>query len=189
MDESQKPTASDDKARGRKNVRSALKLSVVFVAMFGFSYALVPLYDLLCEVTGLGGNTGVVNAADLSGAVDESRRVKVQFVATANSRLPWDFAPDQTHTSANPGRVYAATYTATNTSSEAIIGQAIPKVTPAEASKYFNKTECFCFQNQRLEPGESREMPIRFVLDRALPKRIESVTLSYTFFRVDNSNS
>ena len=91
--------------------------------------------------------------------------------------------------SVNPGRVYAATYTAVNTSDQSIVGQAVPKVTPAEASKYFNKTECFCFTNQTLEPGESREMPIRFVLDRALPKRIESVTLSYTFFRVDSSNS
>lgn len=180
---------SDSTPRDKRNMRTALKLGVVFVAMFGFSFALIPLYTLLCEVTGLGGNTGVVNAADLNGAVDESRQVKVQFVATSNSKLPWRFAPDSPHLSANPGRVYAATYTATNTSGEAIVGQAVPKVTPPEASKYFNKTECFCFTNQTLEPGETREMPIRFVLDRALPKRIESVTLSYTFFRVDSSNS
>ena len=180
---------SNEPTRDKRNLRTALKLGVVFVAMFGFSYALVPLYTLLCEVTGLGGNTGVVNAADLSNTVDETRRVKVQFVATSNSKLPWRFAPDTPHLSVNPGRVYAATYTATNTSSEAIVGQAIPKVSPAEASKYFNKTECFCFTNQTLEPGETRQMPLRFVLDRALPKRIESVTLSYTFFRVDSSNS
>ena len=180
---------SDESNRDKRNLRTALKLGVVFVAMFGFSFALIPLYTLLCEVTGLGGNTGVVNAADLSTVVDESRRVKVQFVATSNSKLPWQFAPDSPHVSVNPGRVYAASYTAVNTSGEPIVGQAIPKVTPAEASKYFNKTECFCFTNQTLQPGETREMPIRFVLDKALPKRIESVTLSYTFFRVDNPNS
>ncbi len=179
----------DKRELAAANRRAALTLSVVFVVMFGFSFALVPLYDLLCEVTGFGGNTGVVNAAEISGQVDESRTVKVQFLATANSKIPWEFAPDADAVRVNPGKVYAATYTATNTSDETIVGQAIPKVTPALASKYFNKTECFCFTNQKLAPGESKEMPVRFIVDQALPDRIKSVTLSYTFFKVDGQNS
>ncbi|MEM7406072.1 MAG: cytochrome c oxidase assembly protein [Pseudomonadota bacterium] len=188
-------TQSDDNAPvqsqelARVNRRTAWKLGGVFVLMFGFSFALIPLYDLLCEVTGLGGNTGVVNAAELDGQVDTSRTVKVQFLATANSRIPWEFAPDQDDQRVNPGQVYAATYTATNTSSSEVVGQAIPKVSPPQASKYFSKTECFCFRNQTLKPGETKVMPIRFVLDRALPDRIKSVTLSYTFFRVDGVKS
>jgi len=157
--------------------------------MFGFSFALVPLYDLLCEVTGIGGNTGVVNAAELTTGVDSNRMVQVQFIATANSKIPWEFTPDSDSTRVHPGKIYAATYTATNTSSQTVVGQAIPKVSPPIASKYFNKTECFCFTNQTLAPGETREMPIRFVVDRALPERIKSVRLSYTFFRVNGSNS
>lgn len=171
------------------NRRTAVKCAIIFVAMFGFSFALVPLYDLLCDITGFGGNTGVANAAELDGAVDENRTIKVMFLATANSKIPWQFAPDADSIRVNPGKVYAATYIATNTASKPVVGQAIPKVSPPEASKYFSKTECFCFSNQTLAPGETREMPIRFVVDRALPARIKSVTLSYTFFRVDSSNS
>ena len=171
------------------NRRTATKLAVIFVAMFGFSFALVPLYDLLCDVTGLGGNTGVVDAAEISTEIDESRTVKVQFLATANSKIPWQFAPDDESIRVYPGKIYAATYTAKNTSNATVVGQAIPKVSPAIASKYFNKTECFCFANQTLEPGETREMPIRFVVDQALPERIKSVTLSYTFFKVDGEKS
>ena len=178
-----------DKQLSRANNRTALKLGVVFVAMFGFSFALVPLYDLLCDITGLGGNTGVANAAEVSGNVDESRTVKVQFLATSNSKIPWEFAPGEDAVRVHPGKIYAATYTATNTSSQTVVGQAIPKVSPPLASKYFSKTECFCFSNQTLAPGETREMPIRFVVDQALPARIKSVTLSYTFFRVDGANS
>jgi cytochrome c oxidase assembly protein subunit 11 len=169
----------------RTNLLSALKLGVVFVAMFGFSFALVPLYDLLCEVTGFGGRTGVVQASDLDGQVD-SRSIKVKFLATTNSKLPWDFKPVVHTMQIHPGEVYETFYTAANNADVSITGQAIPNVSPPEASKYFNKTECFCFDNQTLAAGEKKEMPVRFVVDRALPKHLKNVTLSYTFFRVES---
>ena len=172
----------------KTNRLSALKLGVVFVAMFGFSFALVPLYDMLCEVTGFGGRTGVVEASSLDGQGDTSRTDKVQFLANTNSKLPWQFKPTVTSMEVHPGEVYETTYVAVNASSTAVTGQAVPNVSPPLASKYFNKTECFCFDNQELKASEKKTMPVRFIVDRSIPKSVTSVTLSYTFFRVDNNN-
>jgi cytochrome c oxidase assembly protein subunit 11 len=179
--------ARDGQTLERTNRGTALKLGVVFVAMFGFSFALVPLYDLLCDITGFGGRTGVVAAQDLDGMVDQSREAKVEFLSNTNSELPWEFKATVNSIRIHPGQVYDATYTARNLADRRVVGQAVPVVTPIEASKYFNKTECFCFSNQALEAGESKQMPLRFIVDKALPKRIGTVTLSYTFFKVDDS--
>ena len=169
-------------SRARANGKTARRLSVVVLAMFGFGYALVPLYDVLCEITGLGGRTGVVAASALGGGVDTSRKVKVQFLGTVNSRLPWEFRPDAATMDVHPGQVYETTYFARNLSGNATIGHARPSVAPSIASLHFNKTECFCFVEQELAPGEARHMPVRFVLSRDLPAEIATVTLSYTFF-------
>ena len=168
--------------RAQANGKTARRLAVVVLAMFGFGYALVPLYDVLCEITGLGGRTGVVEAGALDGAVDTSRTVKVQFLGTVNSRLPWEFRPSVASMEVHPGQVYETTYFARNLSETATIGQARPSVAPSVASLHFNKTECFCFVEQEFGPGESRDMPVRFVLSRDLPADIATVTLSYTFF-------
>ena len=168
--------------RAQANGRTARRLAVVVLAMFGFGYALVPLYDVLCEITGLGGRTGVVEAGALDGAVDTSRTVKVQFLGTVNSRLPWEFRPSVASMEVHPGQVYETTYFARNLSDTATIGQARPSVAPSVASLHFNKTECFCFVEQEFAPGEARDMPVRFVLSRNLPADIATVTLSYTFF-------
>ena len=168
--------------RAQANGRTARRLAVVVLVMFGFGYALVPLYDVLCEITGLGGRTGVVEAGALDGAVDTSRTVKVQFLGTVNSRLPWEFRPSVASMEVHPGRVYETTYFARNLSDTATIGQARPSVAPSVASLHFNKTECFCFVEQEFAPGEARDMPVRFVLSRDLPADIATVTLSYTFF-------
>ena len=168
--------------RAQANGRTARRLAVVVLAMFGFGYALVPLYDVLCEITGLGGRTGVVVASALDGNVDESRTVKVQFLGTVNSRLPWEFRPDVASMEVHPGQVYETTYFARNLSETATVGQARPSVAPSVASLHFNKTECFCFVEQEFAPGEARHMPVRFVLSRDLPADIATVTLSYTFF-------
>ena len=151
-------------------------------AMFGFGYALVPLYDVFCEVTGLGGRTGVVQADTLPAAIDESRLVTVSFDATVNSALPWDLEPSQTEMKVHPGRLYQTYYVARNLSGRSTTGRAVPSVAPAVASKYFNKTECFCFTSQHLEPGEERRMPVQFVVSGQLPGRVEALTLSYIFF-------
>ena len=168
--------------RAQANGKTARRLAVVVLAMFGFGYALVPLYDVLCEITGLGGRTGVVAASALDGDVDTSRTVKVQFLGTVSSRLPWEFRPDVASMEVHPGQVYETTYFARNLSETATIGQARPSVAPSVASLHFNKTECFCFVEQEFEPGEGRHMPVRFVLSRNLPADIATVTLSYTFF-------
>ena len=168
--------------RAQANSRTARRLALVVLAMFGFGYALVPLYDVLCEITGLGGRTGVVAAGALEGSVDTNRTVKVQFLGTVNSRLPWEFRPNVASMEVHPGQVYETTYFARNLSGTATIGQARPSVAPSVASLYFNKTECFCFVEQEFAPGEARDMPVRFVLSRNLPADIATVTLSYTFF-------
>ena len=168
--------------RAQANGRTARRLAVVVLAMFGFGYALVPLYDVLCEITGLGGRTGVVAAGALDGAVDTSRTVRVQFLGTVNSRLPWEFRPNVASMEVHPGRVYETTYFARNLSGTSTVGQARPSVAPSVASLHFNKTECFCFVEQEFAPGEARDMPVRFVLSRDLPADIATVTLSYTFF-------
>ena len=168
--------------RAQANGKVARRLAVVVLAMFGFGYALVPLYDVLCEITGLGGRTGVVAADALDPGVDTSRTVKVQLLGTVSSRLPWEFRPDVASMEVHPGRIYETTYFARNLSERATIGQARPSVAPSVASLHFNKTECFCFVEQELAPGEARHMPVRFVLSRDLPADIATVTLSYTFF-------
>ena len=176
-------TGDPNRARARANGKTARRLAFVVLAMFGFGYALVPLYDVLCEVTGLGGRTGVVAADALDPRVDTSRTVKVQLLGTVSSRLPWEFRPNVASMEVHPGRVYETTYLARNLSSTATtVGQARPSVAPTVASLHFNKTECFCFVEQELAPGEARDMPVRFVLSRDLPADIETVTLSYTFF-------
>ena len=168
--------------RAQANGKTARRLAVVVLAMFGFGYALVPLYDVLCEITGLGGRTGVVAASALDGAVDTSRTIKVQFLGTVSSRLPWEFRPDVATMEVHPGQVYETTYFARNLSETATIGQARPSVAPSIASLHFNKTECFCFVEQEFAPGEARHLPVRFVLSRDFPADIATVTLSYTFF-------
>lgn len=165
------------------NRRLALKLAGVAVGMFGFGYALAPLYDLVCEYTGIGGRTGVVTAAEAAELyVNRSREVVVEFDTNINGTLPWSFASRQRRVTVHPGEVTEVFFIAENTSGRTVIGQAVPSVAPAKAAPYFNKTECFCFTQQALAPGERREMPVRFVVGADLPPGVNTVTLSYTFF-------
>lgn len=173
--------SSGESAR-RSNRRLATRLVVVVVAMFGFGYALVPLYDVFCEITGLGGKTGVAEEARLEGVADTTRLLTVEFLGTVSSDLPWEFRPTTKKMAIHPGRVYETTYYARNLTDRATIGRAVPSVAPGAAGAYFRKTECFCFTEQRFEPGEGREMAVRFVVDRELPADIRTITLSYTFF-------
>lgn len=168
--------------KNRSNLSSAARLGVVVIAMFGFGFALVPLYNVFCELTGLNGKTGRVEAGALDGRVDESRLVTVEFTGSVNSRLPWEFAPKTYRMKVHPGKVYEATFIARNLAPDGRVGQAIPSVAPATASRYFDKTECFCFSPQKFEAGETRELPLRFVVDTRLPSEIKTLTLSYTFF-------
>ena len=160
----------------------------VSVLAFGFSFALVPLYRIACEkVFGIRLERGPAQEGEVAAASRDtrSRVVTVTFDSNVNSRLPWAFAPKQLTMEVVPGKLYETAYIARNTSALPVVGSATPSVAPARASQYFNKTECFCFTAQTLQAGEEREMPVRFIIDPALPEDVRTVTLSYTFFRND----
>lgn len=156
----------------------------VALAAFAFTFALVPLYRIACEkVFGVRLEQGA--AATVATAAKNARTITVQFDGGVNSKLPWEFEPQQLTLQVRPGEQYEATYFARNTSDRAIVGSAVPSVAPARASGYFNKTECFCFTAQTLAAGEGRAMPVRFIVDPDLPADVNTITLSYTFFKND----
>jgi cytochrome c oxidase assembly protein subunit 11 len=168
---------------GDKNKSLAIKLGLVSLVMFGFGYALVPLYDVFCELTGLNGKTGRISAAQADAiTVDTDRLITVEFDTNVNSALPWEFRPEQRKMQVHPGQVTEAVFIATNLARSRNSGRAVPSVAPYHASIYFNKTECFCFSEQPLDPGETRRMSVRFVVDPAVPVAVNLMTLSYTFF-------
>jgi cytochrome c oxidase assembly protein subunit 11 len=170
-------------SRRAANRRTAWKLVVTTCAMFGFGYALVPLYDVFCAVTGINGKTGRVSAAAAAAVeVDESRLITVEFVTNVNVGLPWEFRPLVNKVRVHPGAETLVQFEAVNHAQYRLTGSAVPSVAPNTAARYFNKTECFCFTQQALGPLESRTMPVRFVVDPRLPADVEVLTLAYTFF-------
>lgn len=171
--------ARDDAAIGR----SMRRLWLITLGMFGFGFAMVPFYDVFCEWTGLNGRTASgPSAAALAHSVDTGRMVTVEFVASVNQNLPWEFRPEIARMQVHPGQAYTTRYFARNTRNQAMVGHAVPSVAPGVAARHFQKTECFCFTEQRFEAEEGRWMPVRFVVDPELPDKIEVLTLSYTFF-------
>lgn len=164
------------------NQRVLRKLLWVVVGMFGFVFALVPIYNVFCEVTGLGGKTSGERAEVAQMEVDRERTITVEFVANLNRQLPWQFRPETVEMKVHPGETYKTSYYAENQADKVMVGQAVPSVAPGNAARYFLKTECFCFTEQRFEPGEGRDMPVYFMLDPDIPKDVVRVTLSYTFF-------
>ena len=168
------------------NQRVVKRLGIAAVLMFGFGFALVPLYDVFCDITGINGKTGRIELEEaLSQQIDEDRLVTVEFLATVHSDLPWEFRPMVKRIKVHPGEVTEVNYFATNQTENLVAGQAVPSLAPGLAAKYFNKTECFCFTRQTLGPGESKEMPLRFVVDPELPENIRTVSLSYTFYQAE----
>ena len=168
------------------NRRLAIKLAAVTVAMFGFGYALSPIYDLTCKTFGLNGKTGRTDARTVAAQpVDMSRTVTIEFTGLATSGLPWEFRPLTKKLEVHPGETAEVKYLAHNLAQEALIGQAIPSVSPGISAPHFKKIECFCFTQQTLKPGETREMPVRFVVDAGLDKDVHTITLSYSFFNID----
>jgi cytochrome c oxidase assembly protein subunit 11 len=166
--------------------RTALKLAIIPLLMFGFGFALVPLYDVFCDITGLNGKTGRVEASEINiDQVDRSRIIEVRFLANTNTGLPWSFEPLVKKMDIHPGQVYEAVYRVRSASASKTLGQAVPSVSPGLAAQHFNKTECFCFTQQALEARETRDLPIRFIVDTDISEDIEQITLSYTFFSLD----
>jgi len=161
------------------------KMVGVAMAAFGFAFSLVPLYRIACEkVFGVRLEQGPVAAKGATAAGDDARWVTVQFDGGVNSKLPWAFHPEQLTMRVHPGQQYEAKYFARNTGTRAIVGNAVPSIAPARASGYFSKTECFCFTQQVLQPGERIEMPVRFIVDRDLPSDVRHLTLAYTLFDI-----
>lgn len=171
--------------RATSNRRLALKLGVVTLAMFGFGFALSPMYDLMCKSFGLNGKTGRIEEQAAAQTVDESRTVTVEFTGLATSGLPWEFKPMVKKMEVHPGETMEVKYLVSNLAREEITGQAIPSVAPGISAAHFKKIECFCFTQQTLKPGETREMPVRFVVDAGLDKDVQTITLSYSFFNTN----
>jgi cytochrome c oxidase assembly protein subunit 11 len=165
--------------------KTAKKLGLVAVAMFGFGYLMVPIYNILCEVTGINGKTGRITQSQVNANdVDVDRFVTVEFDTNVNPNLPWTFKAVEFKQQVRPGEIAEAVFVVENESNKIVVGQAVPSVAPEQASLFFNKTECFWFTNQELAPGEKKDMIVRYVVDSDLPEKITTMTLSYTFFKV-----
>ena len=166
------------------------KLAVIAALMFGFGYALVPLYKSICEALGINvlslserQNSGLANPADgRNTQIDRARTITVEF--DANARGPFDFKPAARSLQVHPGELTTVMYEFRNTQARSLAAQAIPSYAPKQAMAYFNKLECFCFNEYTLAPGESKQWPVVFVIDPKLPKDVKTITLSYTFFEV-----
>jgi cytochrome c oxidase assembly protein subunit 11 len=171
------------------NRQMLLKLIVISSAMFAFGYALIPMYKVLCEVTGINVvtskndyGTRAINAVHKNTQVDESRLITVEF--DSNTQGPFRFRSVKNSMQVHPGEMVQVVYEVVNVQGRPVSAQAIPSYAPKQATQHFTKLECFCFEQQTLKPNESREMPLVFVIDPALPKDVKNITLSYTFFEV-----
>ena len=171
---------NEQKTENRKIVTQLL---VVTVAMFGFGFLLVPLYDVFCEITGFGGKTGgQAQASSVAFEPDLTRTVTVQFVSNVANEGEWTFAPVQRSIEVHPGQLTTISYVAESLRATPTVGQAVPSVSPGVAARYFQKTECFCFSRQEFMANERKDMPVTFIVDPELPPEVTTVTLGYTFF-------
>jgi cytochrome c oxidase assembly protein subunit 11 len=164
---------------------SPFKLALISVGMFGFAWALVPLYDMMCQWAGVGGKTGGAYVYDPATVrPDTTRLVKINFVTNTNAGMTWEFWAEAPAVRVHPGELKEVKFFVRNPTDKTMVGQAVPSVVPFNAAEHFHKTECFCFQRQELKPGEQLEMPMRFVVGTQLPKNVESISLAYDFFDV-----
>jgi cytochrome c oxidase assembly protein subunit 11 len=178
-----------DAEHKKANLRTTRKSILVVIAMFGFGFALVPLYSVICDVFGLNGRfidlektEQAEYVTNVEKRIDTTRKVRIEFLTTLNKKLNWEFSARQNTIDVYPGKVNEVMFYAKNLTDRKIIAQAVPSISPGTAAKYFSKMECFCFSNQTFEPGEAREMPLRFYVDPNLPKRVKTISLGYTFF-------
>ena len=174
-----------DMSADRSITKTVGKLSIVAVVMFAFVFVvMVPLYNVLCDVLGINGKTSGERYEVVESAVDLSREIRIQFVATNNDGMPWVFHPTQSVVKVNPGAVNDTVFFAKNPLLKDMVAQAIPSIAPSRAADYFHKTECFCFNQQPLSAGAETNMPLQFIVDQDIPADIKTITLSYTLFDV-----
>jgi cytochrome c oxidase assembly protein subunit 11 len=178
---------SNDSYTKKLNASTLSKLVVVAFMMFGFGYALIPVYKQICELTGVNLLTpkDVTVEAPTNTQIDKSRTITIEF--DANAQGPWRFRPTVSSMQVHPGEMAQVVYEVVNTQSRSVDAQAIPSYAPQQASAHFKKVECFCFQQQTLKANEAKQMPVLFYIDPALPRDVKTITLSYTFFEIGGS--
>ena len=174
--------SNQQKKSNRKLVTSLL---LVVVGFFGFGYALVPLYDVFCEITGFGGRTNT-EAVAVAEAPDLNREIRIEFMTTVNSYAQFEFASDADSMTVHPGKMYYATFTAKNMTDSDKTAHAVPSVSPPAAAAHFVKIECFCFNSQDFLASEEKAMPVQFIVDPDLPDYVDTITLGYTFYDTTN---
>ena len=172
--------------QGSKKTIKTLCFAVL--GMFTFSFALVPLYNVFCEVTGLNGKIELRATNDKNIEIDNGRDISIQFVSHNNEEMPWAFKPSKDNIQIKTGKYHTATFYVKNTTNKRMVAQAIPSVAPSNAAAHLKKLECFCFEQQELAPGEEALLPVRLIFDDELPSSINSVVLSYTIFDVTDYN-
>lgn len=177
---------ADTRQANRKLVR---KLLLLVAASTAFGFAMVPLYDVLCRVTGLNGKTGgpVSAQAALAAKADNSRLITVELDGHVMQGLSWEFGARQGKIQVHPGEVFHTVFYVKNPTNQTIVGQAIPSISPGWTAQYFHKLECFCFKHQKLGAGEAKEMPLTFYVSPELPSEVREIALSYSFFPIDNA--
>lgn len=169
----------------QSNRKLVVILCASVIGMFGFGFALVPLYDVMCDVLGINGKTNTVSAIQPQGMQpDVSRTIRVELMAHISPDMPWTFVPQSRVIDVHPGQVIQTAYLASNKSHSPLIGQAVPSVSPGLGASYFNKIECFCFNQQPLEANAQTEMPLIFYIEPDIPDSIHTLTLSYTLFNI-----
>lgn len=166
----------------QKNAKLVKVLVLVVIGMFGFGFALVPLYDVLCELTGINGKGDKQAAKETAYQVDVNRDIKVEFLTTLNQDTPLIFKTETKQLTVHPGKYYTVNFYAENRSDKVLTSQAIPSFAPGRAANYVEKVECFCFQQQTFQPHEAKTLPMRFAIKPGLPQEFNTITISYTFF-------
>ncbi|BAZ92436.1 cytochrome c oxidase assembly protein [Thiohalobacter sp. COW1] len=175
--------STQDDPRQQATRRTLRRMLFVTVGMFGFGFAMVPFYNVFCDITGLNGKTADGPAQTLQESrIDSDRTVTVEFIANLNQAMPWEFRPEVNKMQVQPGKAYTVRFYAHNNSGREVVAHAVPSVAPGLAAKHFHKTECFCFTEQRFGADEGRWMPVRFMVDPELSDKHNELTLSYTFF-------
>ncbi len=170
----------------QKNTKIVGKLVLIVLAMFGFGFALVPLYDVFCDAFGILGKTDTEAVAEVKYEVNLNRELTIEFITSVNESAPLEFYTETKKIKIHPGQYYTVNFYAENLTDKKMVARAIPSVSPGPAAEYFKKTECFCFTEQTFEPKQGKTMPVRFVVNPEIPERCKIITLAYTFF--DNTD-
>lgn len=184
MSTEQKQESVESSQQSIAKTKTVKKLILVVFAMFGFGFALVPLYNVFCDITGLNGKTATTVAKTNENGIDKSRMITVQFISRTANGMPWTFEPMINEVKVHPGEVKLVKFYAKNESLNDIVGQAVPSVSPGQAAVYFQKIECFCFNQQPLKAHQDVEMALQFYVDTELPDEVSTITLSYTLYDI-----